>query len=150
MERVFLYFSYPIAFFKIIIKLMTRLKSIHLHQFAGTILAFVGYILSPLSWWNDLVVNFPLSYLLALPFALINKKLFIPAFISAYWMTNIVGLLLMQKGGKKALFGLKAKSEFKKEIKNTLIWGSLYTILIMVLVLSGILTFPIEFLEKIK
>jgi len=110
-------------------------------------LASIGFILSPLSWWNDLVVNFPLSYIIALPFGLLNQKLFIPAFIVAYWLTNIIGLLLIHKGSQK-LFN--PNSQTKNQILNTFVWGSIYTILIIILVLSGALSFPSEFLKKIN
>ncbi|NCQ65848.1 MAG: hypothetical protein AUJ41_04080 [Candidatus Pacebacteria bacterium CG1_02_43_31] len=116
----------------------------------GGTLTLVGFILSPLSWWNDLFVNFPLSYIIAFPFGLINKSLFQPAFIGAYWLTNILGLLLMQKGGKKFFHPNSNSTEFNKELKNTLIWGSVYTLLIGILILYGVLSFPSEFLERIK
>ena len=45
----------------------------------------VGFILSPLSWWNDAVVNIPISYLLSLPFSLVDERLYLPAFIAIYW-----------------------------------------------------------------
>jgi hypothetical protein len=119
-------------------------------RFQGGTIAFIGFILSPLSWWNDLVVNFPISYIIALPFGLINQRLFLPAFVSAYWLTNILGLLMMQKGSKKALKPEDQVVDFEKELKSTLIWGSLYTVLIISLIFSGILSFPTEFLEKVK
>jgi len=49
----------------------------------GGILVILGYILSPLSWWNDLF-----------------KKLFLPAIIIGYWITNIIGFILMHYGVK--------------------------------------------------
>lgn len=119
-------------------------------KFQGSLLALIGFILSPLSWWNDLVVNFPISYLFAFPFGLINKKLFLPAFVAGYWFTNILGLLMTQKGSKKILRSEDQKEEFQKELRSTLIWGSLYTIIIIILILSGVLSFPAEFLEKLS
>lgn len=116
----------------------------------GGLLAFIGFLLSPLSWWNDLIVNFPLSYAIAFPFGLIKESLFLPAFISAYWLTNILGLLLMQKGGKKLFMPEADRVEPKKAIKNTLIWSSAYTVLIAILILSGVLSFPSEFLAKVE
>jgi hypothetical protein len=110
----------------------------------GGVLTTIGFLLSPLSWWNDLVVNFPLSYVIALPFGLIKESLFLPSFISAYWLTNILGLVLMQKGGQKLFKPEEMQIEPKKRIKNTLIWSSVYTVLIVILILSGVLTFPSE------
>ena len=61
-------------------------------------LAVVGYLLSPLSWWNDLWVNIPLAYAVANLAHWLNVRLFLPAFITAYWVTNILGLILMHAG----------------------------------------------------
>lgn len=121
-----------------------------LDKYQGGALVLIGFILSPLSWWNDLVVNFPLSYALAFPFGLIKESLFIPAFVSAYWITNVLGLLLMQKGGRKIIKPDAELIELRKEIRVTLIWGSVYTLLIGALILSGVLSFPNEFLERIN
>ena len=61
-------------------------------------LAVFGYILSPLSWWNDLLVNIPIAYAVANLLYAVNSRLFIPAFIAAYWATNILGMILMHLG----------------------------------------------------
>jgi hypothetical protein len=63
-----------------------------------TVLATIGYILSPLSWWNDMVVNVPLAYALSWPFARLNEHLFLYVFVVAYWLTNLAGLLLLHIG----------------------------------------------------
>ena len=34
-------------------------------KLGGSVLAFVGFMLSPLSWWNDAFVNIPLALLFA-------------------------------------------------------------------------------------
>ena len=57
----------------------------------------VGYILSPASWWNDLVVNVPL----ALAIAKALEPLGVPlatGFVLGYWLTNALGVLLMAAG----------------------------------------------------
>jgi hypothetical protein len=50
----------------------------------GGILATLGYLLSPASWYNDLFINIPLAYLFAFPFGLISEKLFMPFMIVGY------------------------------------------------------------------
>ncbi len=75
----------------------------------GSLLAVIGYILSPVSWWNDLFINIPLSYIFALPFSLISKKLFLPTMILGYWITNVIGFMMMHYG---------IKDIFSKEKKN--------------------------------
>ena len=61
-------------------------------------LAVAGYVLSPLSWWNDLWVNIPIAYAIANLAYAANSRLFMPTFIAAYWVTNILGLILMHLG----------------------------------------------------
>jgi len=56
------------------------------------VLITIGYILSPLSWWNDSFVNIPIAYLFGCLFTLISPKLFLPSMIIGYWITNVVGL----------------------------------------------------------
>lgn len=61
-------------------------------------MAAVGFLLSPLSWWNDLLINIPLAYFLASPLGLINRKIFIVGFVGFYWLTNLLGFVLMHLG----------------------------------------------------
>lgn len=55
-------------------------------------------MLSPLSWWNDLLVNVPLAFGFAWLVALIAPKAFMTAAVIGYWLTNVAGFLLMHKG----------------------------------------------------
>ena len=64
----------------------------------GSILALVGYVLSPLSWWNDAFVNIPLAYIFAWLISIFYRQLFGPGFVVGYWLTNIIGLVMMHKG----------------------------------------------------
>jgi hypothetical protein len=64
----------------------------------GSILALIGYILSPLSWWNDAFVNIPLAYIFAWLIGIFYRPLFSPAFVVGYWLTNIIGLVMLHKG----------------------------------------------------
>ena len=67
----------------------------------GGILAFVGYMLSPLSWWNDLFVNVPLALVFAWIVSFFYKPVFEASLIVGYWLTNVLGFVLLQKGGEK-------------------------------------------------
>jgi hypothetical protein len=62
------------------------------------ILAVIGYLLSPLSWWNDPFINLPLAWVFASLVSLASHRLFAPAMILGYWLTNITGLLMMARG----------------------------------------------------
>ena len=54
----------------------------------GGFLAVVGYMLSPLSWWNDLFVNIPLAIAFAWVVSLVYKPAFTAALAVGYLLTN--------------------------------------------------------------
>ncbi len=67
--------------------------------------SLIGFILSPLSWWNDAFVNIPISVALG---ALISRLLGLPTDISVaavYAATNIIGMIMLLVGGSGALKG---------------------------------------------
>ena len=109
----------------------------------GVLLTFIGYILSPLSWWNDPFINLPIAYLFGSLFSLISHKLFLPFMVIGYWLTNILGLILMQHGVSDILTKGDGKSKRKKLILS-IISSALYTILIILLVYFRILKSPIR------
>lgn len=96
-------------------------------------LVVLGFMLSPLSWWNDAIVNLPLAYLFSLPFTLLHESLFLPSFMLGYWLTNVLGFWLLHRG----LFRPETH-HFKQDIGFSL----LYTLLVAILVLLGILPPP--------
>lgn len=110
-------------------------------------IGFLGFILSPVSWWNDLVVNFPISYLIATPFGLISRNLFLPMFIVSYWATNILGLLLMHFGIAGVLKDTPKIT--RKELSKTILFCVIYSLAITILVQQGILNMPQDILSKI-
>ena len=101
-------------------------------KIAGGTVAFIGFMLSPLSWWNDAFVNIPL----ALAFAWIVSLFYKPAFniscIIGYWLTNVAGFVLMHKGAQTALGGAGGKYSRRELIKDVVI-SLLYTLLILLL-----------------
>ena len=98
----------------------------------------VGFMLSPLSWWNDLFVNVPL----ALAFAWIVSLFYRPAFnasvLVGYWLTNVLGFVLMHKGAQKAISSGERKYS-PKELARDIGISLLYTALIVVLIKIGVL-----------
>jgi len=97
----------------------------------------IGFVLSPLSWWNDAFVNIPL----ALGFAWLVSFLYPPAFtaglIPGYWLTNMVGLVL-HKGARKML-SEKPPPAWRRELLKDVIISLLYTGVIVFLVRLKIL-----------
>jgi len=108
----------------------------------GGILAFVGFMLSPLSWWNDLFVNVPLALAFAWVVSLINERAFEASFVLGYWLTNVLGFVLMHKGGQKML-RKEEKKYSRRDLLRDVSVSLGYTVLIVVLVKMGILK-PIQ------
>jgi hypothetical protein len=113
-------------------------------QVKGGILTTIGFVLSPLSWWNDLLVNIPLAYIFAIPFGMISKVLFIPMMILGYWITNVVGFMMMHHG-LKDLTLKETKKRTQKELVKELIMSSIYTLTVVLFVLMGWIKFPMEY-----
>jgi Na+/proline symporter len=115
-------------------------------KITGWSMTIVGFILSPLSWWNDVIVNIPLAYLFALPFGLIHKKIFLPAMIVGYWLTNIIGFILMHHGVRQIMTDAKQKS-FKTELIKNGIISLVYTAIIIFCIQMGWLKFLPEYIQ---
>lgn len=98
----------------------------------------IGLLLSPITWFNDPIVNVPIA--LALTHLLIKafgKELFIPIFTASYVFTNVLGLLLMQVSISSS------KGKFKGvEILKIFIGTIAYTLLMIFLLRLGILNSP--------
>jgi hypothetical protein len=109
---------------------------------SGGILGIIGFMLSPLSWWNDLFVNVPL----ALAFAWLVSFFYRPAFefslIVGYWLTNVLGLVLMHKGARW-LRSPQEKTETKRELVKDVCISLAYTAVIVALIKLGVFK-PVE------
>ena len=110
----------------------------------GGTLTAIGFILSPLSWWNDLFINLPIAYGFAYLVSHYNKSLFFGAVVAGYWLTNILGLVLMHHG-LKIFFNKKSISDNKVEIYKTLLFSIIYTIVIVLLIKLGWIKTPSGF-----
>jgi len=108
------------------------------HKVTGGVLVFVGFMLSPLSWWNDLFVNVPL----ALAFAWVVSWFYQPAFAASlvigYWLTNVLGFVLMHKGARKMLTE-KPYRYGRRDLLRDVGISLLYTLLIVALIKLGVL-----------
>lgn len=110
----------------------------------GSVIGLIGFILSPLSWWNDLVVNIPLAIMIGWLFSLIYKPLFLPAAIVGYWFTNVLGLILLRRGAQTALNENDAPKPFsRKELIKDILISLVYTFVIIILAKLKIVE-PIE------
>lgn len=111
-----------------------------------SLLATLGYILSPLSWWNDLVVNIPIAYVMAWPVSLVDERLFFPSLILAYWMTNVLGFVLLHRG----VAGLRTGRPPAHGLRGNLLITCAYTALMVLLMAFHWLPQPHELLRMLK
>jgi len=102
----------------------------------GGLLGFIGFMLSPLSWWNDLFVNVPLAVGFGWLVALIYRPAFDGAVIVCYWLTNVLGLILLHKGAQRMLVeqGRELKRYSRRDLIKDVAISVLYTLLILLLV----------------
>lgn len=70
---------------------------------------FVGWVLSPFTWWNDFFVNIPLSHLLANIIFYVTHLPFRWLVIFSYALTNLLGLLFMFYSGKSLIISSKSR-----------------------------------------
>jgi hypothetical protein len=107
----------------------------------GSILVTVGYILSPFSWWNDPFVNIPIAYFFGMLFALISPRLFSPAMVVGYWLTNIAGLSLLSAGSIELAALKHARLTRRVWIVNLAV-SAVYSVVIVALIHFKVLRFP--------
>ena len=91
---------------------------------------FIGWLLSPLSFWNDTFVNIPVAYL----FAHFTWRIFPWSFawsvIVYYWLTNIVGIILMVVSGK---YLVRTKGEIYRSVIIFIATVVVYTAILIAL-----------------
>jgi uncharacterized membrane protein len=103
-------------------------------------------MLSPLSWWNDIVVNIPLAYAFAFPFGLVSRNLFLPMMIIGYWITNVAGLILMHQGLRDLASSEKSKYT-GRELARDVVISIVYTVVVVIFARIGWLRFPLEYFD---
>jgi len=116
-------------------------------KISGGTLVFIGFLLSPLSWWNDLFVNVPLALAFAWVVSWLWPAAFGVSFVIGYWLTNVLGLVLLQKGTQQAL-SEKSERYTRKQFLRDLAISLGYTLLIVALIKFGVLKPLPEHLPK--
>ena len=101
------------------------------HKFGDYLLLTVGFILSPLSWWNDAVINVPLAYLFSLPFSFFSEAMFLPSFLIGYWLSNLLGFLMMHWGGENLLHGKHASISMKHSLFISLLYSKVINMFVL-------------------
>jgi hypothetical protein len=103
---------------------------------------FLGWLLSPLTAWNDAFVNIPLAYICAsLAYRLAHFYGWpCPGYplllIASYWASNILGIALMHISGSRIV----REEGFRKDaVLKTVLTVLIYSIILVLLSNSGIL-----------
>ncbi|WP_026731104.1 hypothetical protein [Fischerella sp. PCC 9605] len=113
-----------------------------LQKIRGGFFLVIGYLLSPLCWWNDLVFNLPIAYFFGYICSLFEPKLFMPSVIIGYWISNIIGIILMQAGAIDIFQNQPQERNLKKELLTSLLSSTIYTFIILALIQLNILDTP--------
>lgn len=106
---------------------------------------FIGWILSPLTWWNDAFINLPLSYLTANALFYVIPIPFMWLVVVNYWITNLIGLVFMYLSGRSLILSSRDR---KKTIMTMLIFMIIYTLVMAYLDKVGKLVPLCVFFEK--
>jgi hypothetical protein len=120
-----------------------------LKRLRGGLLLGIGYLLSPLSWWNDLFFNLPIAYFFGYVCSLFSKDLLIPCAIAGYWLSNVLGILLMQTGALDMVQDSAAPRNFKQELLMGIGSSTIYTLVILALVHFKVLITPDLFSDEL-
>lgn len=107
-----------------------------LHKIASRIIFFFGWLLSPLTFWNDAFINIPISYIMANIFTRFFPMRFVVAVVSFYWFTNILGILMMYLSGKSLI---RNRSDLIRELLLFLATAVFYSLVIILLNIFGVL-----------
>jgi len=116
---------------------------------SGGVVAFIGYMLSPLSWWNDLFVNVPIAVAFAWVVSLFYRPAFLASCVIGYWLSNVAGFVLMQKGGEQMLTE-KGRKYSRKDLLRDVGISLLYTGLIVALIHFGVLKPATDYFQSAK
>jgi hypothetical protein len=123
-------------------------------KLTGGVLGVIGFMLSPLSWWNDAIVNLPLAWFFASGVGLVYRPASEPdgiafnaSMILGYWLTNVAGFILMHKGSQKVLSKTEKKYS-RRALLHDVGVSLLYTALIVVLIKAGVLKPLTNYLSK--
>jgi len=107
----------------------------------GGLLVSIGYMLSPLSWWNDVFFNLPIAIAVGYAISWLHPNGFVPGTLAGYWLSNVLGMVMMQFGATDIFLA----GERRNPQRDLLIgFGSstLYTIAVSALVYWHVLEIP--------
>ncbi len=105
----------------------------------GGILVFLGFMMSPLCWWNDLIFNLPIAYGFGFVFGKLSEDFFFPGSVLGYWLSNLVGILLMQYGAMNVVESSAPERNIKKDLAMGIVSSTAFTVVMVALVQSNVI-----------
>jgi len=112
-------------------------------QLRVLLLLAVGWLLSPLCWWNDFVINLPLAYGFARVVQHWQPEWFAAALAVGYWFSNVLGLVLMQTSAVEVFAQPDQPGNLRREIVLGLLSSTVFTLVVVVLVHWGWIQAPL-------
>ena len=97
---------------------------------------FIGWLLSPLTFWNDVFINIPIAYLCATLAIRFMRADFLFLVLVFYWISNGIGILMMYFSGKSIM---QDKGNRLRSLVTLLITVMIYSVIIIILNRTGIL-----------
>lgn len=107
-------------------------------QARALILLAVGWLLSPLCWWNDLVINLPLAWLVGRLASIYHEEWFTAGVLIGYWFTNLIGIVLMQYGALDIFRDEDKPRNPRQELLSGLVTSTAYSVVVFVLLKTGL------------
>ncbi len=123
-------------------------KEVWFKKIRGGLLLAIGYLLSPLCWWNDIFFNLPIAYAFGYICSWLSPDLLFPCTIVGYWLSNIVGILLMQLGTLDVLVDKPKEKNLKTDLLTGLVSSTAFTVVIVALIHFNVLETPDFFSGK--
>jgi hypothetical protein len=117
-------------------------KEVWFKKIRGGLLLAIGYLLSPLCWWNDIFFNLPIAYAFGYICSGLSPDLLFPCTIVGYWLSNIAGILLMQLGTLDVFTDKPKEKNLKKELLTGLVSSTAFTLVIVALIHFNVLETP--------
>ncbi len=107
----------------------------------GSVIVGIGYMLSPLSWWNDLVFNLPIALAVGYAVSWVIPDWFLPGTIVGYWLSNVLGIVMMQFGVVDIVHGENPRN-LRRELLVGIVSSTLYSLIVTALVLLHVVELP--------
>ncbi len=105
-------------------------------NFIDRLVFFIGWVLSPLTFWNDVFVNIPISYITANLLIRFIRADFALIVLIVYWITNAAGLVLMAVSGREIF---KKGKGMLRELLYLVFTVAGYSLILLILARMGIL-----------